>query len=147
MKRIMTKIILIAMLGVMMSVTVQAGNIVVVVNSASTISKVTASELSKLFMGKSKTVAGEKAVPINQDVESQPRADFSDKILGRTVKKIVDYWKKRIFSGKGKAPKEVFDDAKVIAYVSENSNALGYISASSLTDKVKAIPVDGKVEW
>lgn len=147
MKRIMTKIILIAMLGVMMSVTVQAGNIVVVVNSASTISKVTASELSKLFMGKSKTVAGEKAVPINQDVESQPRADFSDKILGRTVKKIVDYWKKRIFSGKGKAPKEVSDDAKVIAYVSENPNALGYIAASNLTDKVKAIPVDGKVEW
>lgn len=147
MKRIRIVLPIAIALCILMSAVVQAGNIVVIVNPASAISKATASEISKLFMGKSTAVNKEKVVPVDQAAETQARIDFCDKILGRTVKKVLDYWKKRVFSGKGNPPGMLSDDKKVIAHVAETPNAIGYISAGALNDKVKAVSVDGKVEW
>ncbi|MCP4703209.1 MAG: phosphate ABC transporter substrate-binding protein [candidate division Zixibacteria bacterium] len=125
----------------------QAGEIVVIVNPASSISKATSGEIEKVFMGKSSSVEGTKVVPVDQKSKSPARADFSDKILGKTVKKVTNFWKKQVFSGKGEPPKRFEDDAKVIAYVAENKNAIGYVSADALSDKVKSISVDGKKKW
>ncbi|MBU0984413.1 MAG: phosphate ABC transporter substrate-binding protein [candidate division Zixibacteria bacterium] len=125
----------------------QAGNIVVIVNPSSGLTEATASDISSVFMGKSSTIGSERVAPIDQSADAQPRIDFSDKILGRTVKKVTDYWAKRVFSGKGEPPTELANDAKVIAHVAETPGAIGYVSAGSLTDAVKALTVDGKKEW
>ncbi len=125
----------------------QAGNVVVIVNPASSVAEATAAEISKVFMGKANAVGGTAVVAVDQSGDAEARADFCDKIMGRTVKKVTDYWKKRVFAGKGEPPDEVGADAKVIAHVAANPDAIGYVSAGALTDKVKAIAVDGKVEW
>ncbi|MCP4566176.1 MAG: phosphate ABC transporter substrate-binding protein [FCB group bacterium] len=125
----------------------QAGDVVVIVNPASSISKATSGEIEKVFMGKSSSVNDTKVVPVDQSSKSQARVDFSDKILGKTVKKVTNFWKKQVFSGKGEPPKRLEDDAKVIAFVAENKNAIGYISADALSDKVKSVSVDGKEKW
>ncbi len=125
----------------------QSGNVVVIVNSASGITEATAAEVSKVFMGKSSSISGTNVTPVDQETTSEVRTDFSDKILGRTVKKVTNYWKKRVFSGKGEAPAELANDAKVLAHVAETPGAIGYVAAGSLNDSVQAISVDGKVEW
>lgn len=134
-------------LCLVLAVAVRAGEVVIIVNPTSGISASTADDISKIFRGKSTSVGGNNIEPIDQNDDSPARADFSDKILGRSVDKMVEYWKKQVFSGKGEPPKSVKSDAEVIAYVSDNPNAIGYISAGSLTDKVKAVTVDGKVKW
>jgi ABC-type phosphate transport system substrate-binding protein len=124
-----------------------AGNIVVVVNPSNSLSSATADEISKVFRGKTSSVAGASVEPVDQSPDAQARIDFSEKILGRSVNKVVDYWQKRVFAGKGDPPKSVDNDANVIAFVKGNPNAIGYISAGSVSGDVKVIEVDGKKEW
>ncbi len=125
----------------------QAGNIVVIVNSGSGITAATADEVSKVFMGKSGSLGGTDVTPVDQVSDSETRTAFSEKILGRSVTKVSKYWKKLVFAGKGEPPAVFANDAKVIAHVSDTPDAVGYVSAGSLNDKVKAILVDGQVEW
>ena len=124
-----------------------AGNVVVIVNSASSITNVTASDIAKVFMGKSSSLDGEKVKAVDLNEESEVRSSFSEKILGRSVAKIVKLWKKKIFSGKGTPPQTMSNDNEVLAYVADNPNGIGYIDASKVTDKVKVISVDGQKEW
>ena len=147
MRNLIKLILLITVFCVSLSAVSQAGNVVVIVNLGSGIAEATAAEISKVFMGKSTSISGEKVEAVDQVAESESRADFSEKILGRSVKKVTDYWKKRVFSGKGEPLKQLDNDAKVIAFVSENPGSIGYIASGSLNDKVKAIKVDGKIEW
>ncbi|MCP4584304.1 MAG: phosphate ABC transporter substrate-binding protein [candidate division Zixibacteria bacterium] len=122
-------------------------DIMVVVNPSSSLDEVTAMDVSKVFMGRMADIEGVKLEPIDQLSNSAVREAFSEKILGRNVRKVKDYWKKRVFSGNGEPPSELNNDAKVIAYVADNPGAIGYIAVGSLTDKVKAVGVDGKTEW
>jgi ABC-type phosphate transport system substrate-binding protein len=124
-----------------------AGNIVVVVNPASDLLEVTASAISKVFMGKSSKVADSKVSPIDQSSDQPARIGFSKKILGRSVAKVEKYWKKIILSGKGQPPQSVSGDDEVIAFVMKNKNAIGYISSDKVTDEVKVLKVDGQKEW
>jgi len=124
-----------------------AGEVVVIVNPASSVSKATSGEIEKVFMGKTSSISGKAVSPVDQKAKSTARADFSDKILGKAVKKVTDFWKKQVFSGKGQPPKQLADDAKVIAWVAENEDAIGYVSADAVSSKVKVVSVDGKEEW
>ncbi|MCP4581176.1 MAG: phosphate ABC transporter substrate-binding protein [candidate division Zixibacteria bacterium] len=129
------------------SAAANAGNIVVIVNTSSDLSSATAGEVSKVFMGKASAISGTSVEAVDQVTSSKARIDFSEKILGRSVRKVTNYWKKRVFAGKGEPPKELANDAKVIAHVQSTAGAIGYISAESLSDAVKAVEVDGKTEW
>ncbi len=143
--RILSLIAIISLLCAFGSV--QAGEIVIIVNSASGISEATAADVSKLFRGKASSISEIKVVPVDQSENSPVRTDFSDKILGRSVQKMAKYWKKQVFAGKGEPPKMVSSDADVIEFIKKNKNAVGYISAGALTDDVKALTVDGKQKW
>lgn len=140
-------IILIAILILCGSATTFAGNVVVIVNTASSITNVTASGIAKVFMGKSSSLEGEKVKAVDLEESSEVRNSFSEKILGRSVAKITKLWKKKVFSGKGTPPKIMSNDNEVIAYVAGNPNGIGYIDASKVTDKVKVITIDGQKEW
>ena len=138
---------LIALVVLFCGSSVFAGNVVVIVNAASSIANVTASDVAKVFMGKSSSLEGEKVKAVDLGEDSDVRTNFSEKILGRSVSKIVAIWKKKVFSGKGTPPKTMNNDNEVLAYVAGNANGIGYIDASKVTDKVKVITVDGQKEW
>lgn len=124
-----------------------AQNIVVIVHPSSDLKSVTASAIAKLFMGKSKSIDKAKLTPVDQTTKSEAREGFSVKLLGRSIDKIVKYWKKKTFAGKGKAPKLFGSDKEVIAHVSETPGAIGYVSADAVVDNVKVLIVDGQKEW
>ena len=59
--------------------------------------------------------------------------------MGKSGSQYKAFWSKLVFTGKGKPPKEMSGDAAVIAAVSANPDAIGYVSASAVTDAVKVI--------
>jgi len=59
----------------------------------------------------------------------------------RTPDQFDKYWKKKVFTGQGSMPAQAKTDAEVIAYVAANPGALGYVDKTSVTDKVKELPV------
>ena len=44
-----------------------------------------------------------------------------------------------VFTGKTQQPKEVADDAEVIAKVSSDPQAIGYVDSGSVNDSVKVV--------
>ncbi len=111
----------------------------VVVNTGNG-SSVSDKEISRLFLGKLKKFSGgESATPINSKTGTSARTKFESKVLKKSASQIKAYWSKRVFSGKGKPPKEVENDAAVLAFVASNAGAIGYIDSASVNDTVKVI--------
>lgn len=97
----------------------------------------------RIFLGKeSKFSNGNDAIPINQGPDSPNRAAFDTDTLGRSSTQVAAYWSKLVFTGKGIPPKEVGNDAEVIAFVASNKDAVGYVDSASVTAAVKAIPLN-----
>lgn len=94
----------------------------------------------RIFLGKeNKFSNGKEALPINQVPESASRASFDTDTLGRSSTQVAAYWSKLVFTGKGIPPKEVANDAEVIAIVASNQDAVGYVDSASVTGAVKVI--------
>lgn len=96
----------------------------------------------RIFLGKEKKFSnGKEAIPINQVPGASSRTTFDTDVLGRNSSQVTAYWSKLVFTGQGIPPKEVGSDAEVLAIVSTNENAVGYVDSAAVTGAVKAIPL------
>jgi ABC-type phosphate transport system substrate-binding protein len=97
-------------------------------------------EVKRIFLGKEKKFSnGKAALPINQVPSSGARGSFDTDTLGRSSTQIAAYWSKLVFTGKGIPPKELDNDAAVLAIVADDANAIGYVDSASVSDAVKVI--------
>lgn len=116
---------------------------VVVVVHPSNGAAITAKNVQRIFLGKEKKFPGGAAVSaINQVSGSAARTDFDTNVLGRSSTQVSAYWSKLVFTGKGIPPKEVADDAAVIAAVAADATAIGYVDSAAVTGDVKAITIN-----
>lgn len=112
-------------------------SIVVNTGNASTVSD---KEFSRLFLGKLKKFSGgTAATPVNSKAGNLARTEFEKNIIKKSSSQIKAYWSKRIFSGKGKPPTEVDNDAAVLAFVASNVGAIGYVDSANVDGTVKVI--------
>jgi len=102
------------------------------------------SELSSILLGKTaKWKSGTKVVLFNLK-DGDLHGSFSQRFTGKTASQYKIYWKKRVFTGKGKAPKTFRTESRMIDYVAKTPGAIGYISlATSKDPKVINGPKDG----
>ena len=98
------------------------------------------SDISRAFLGKMKKFAdGSVITVVNQKVGDAARTEFDQKVLHKSSSQVKAYWSKRLFSGKGKPPKELASDAEVLKFVAGNANGIGYIDAGSIDSSVKVL--------
>lgn len=135
---IITFILFIVLLAPAFSLAV---DVVIIANenvSASTLAK---DDIKQIFLGK-KTIwdNGSKIVFV-----VQKRTEVSEWFLKTYVMKNAYqydiYWKKRVFTGRGKLPKSFSSDQEIVEFVSETPNAIGYVSTGTDTGKAKIITV------
>jgi ABC-type phosphate transport system substrate-binding protein len=111
----------------------------VVVNKKNT-AEIDEKVVQKIFLGKEKKFSnGDIAVPINLATNNVGRGVFDEQILGRSSSQVSAYWSKLVFTGKGVPPKEVENEADVLAAVEADINAIGYIDSTSVTAAVKVV--------
>lgn len=111
-----------------------ASKVVVIANPSAPDSSVSKSELENLLLGKaSKWGNGERVVLVNLK-DSGLHAEFTKEFTGKTTSQYKTYWKKRIFTGKGKGPKEIRTEKLVVDYVARTPGAIGYISLETSRD-------------
>lgn len=138
--KILSKLSLIPLLTLCLMISKSALAEIAVVVSASNNNVVSQSEIKRIFLGKLKKFPdGSSVTPINQNAELDLRKAFDEAALGKSASQIKSYWAKEIFSGKGNPPKEVNNDQEVIAEVSSNPNAIGYVDAASVNGSVKVV--------
>ncbi|MBU2986343.1 substrate-binding domain-containing protein [Saccharophagus degradans] len=97
-----------------------------------------ADEVSRIFLGKSKSFpGGATAVPVNQAEGSIVRTAFDDGIIGKSASQLKSYWSKLVFTGKGTPPQEVSSEDEIKKLVASNPNMIGYIDAANVDSSVK----------
>jgi ABC-type phosphate transport system substrate-binding protein len=115
------------------------GDIAVVVHPSNT-TALDKSALERIYMGKTNNFNnGRAALPINATKGTATRAEFNKLVIERSDAQINAYWSKLLFTGKGTPPKELATDQEIIATVSANEDAVGYVDSSAVTDSVKVV--------
>ena len=125
--------------GLMMAATFASAEVVVIVNSSSSINSATPDEIQQVFLGKRNEIGGVSVTPVDQAEGNEARETFYEKVVDKTPAQLNAYWSRLIFTGKGKPPKHYFDDAEVVETVMEEEDAVGYIDASAVTEGIKVI--------
>jgi len=99
-----------------------------------------ASDIQRVFLGKTKSLAGgTKVVPINLSPGQPVRDEFDTKVLGKSSSQLKAYWSRLVFTGKGQPPKDVGSPADVVNLVKSNPNMIGYVPKGEAGDGVKVI--------
>lgn len=125
--------------GVLLSTSVLAADVVVIVNKGNT-NAVDKALVAKIYTGDTKNWPdGGPVFATDQGDASPVRADFYTSILGKTAANMKALWAQNIFSGNALPPKVVDADVEVKKVVSTNKNAIGYIKAASVDDTVKVV--------
>ncbi len=134
-------------IGVFLAVSMlraQVGSYKVVVNAGNPVASITKAELVDLFLKKATAwEKGEKVSPVDLSENSSARMGFSKSVLGKTIDQIKAYWNYKIFSGLDTPPPVLNTDRAVLEFISENRNAIGYVSSSAPVDNasVKVLTV------
>ena len=105
---------------------------VIIVNAMNTMSTIDRKSVVQFFLKKkTRWPNGELVLPADLGEASGVRESFSDRVLGRSVSEVKNYWQRNIFSGHKVPPPEFEREDEVAAYVREHPGAVGYVSETS----------------
>jgi ABC-type phosphate transport system substrate-binding protein len=82
---------------------------------------------------------GVRLIAIDQKAGSEIRQAFLQKALWKTEIDVAEYWSRRMFSGKGRPPRQFDGDAAVIDEVIDSPGTIGYVDSESVDDRVKVL--------
>lgn len=95
--------------------------------------------ISRLFLGEVKSFpGGAAAAPVDQK-NNDICAEFHNQILNKTTKEVRKIWARQVFTGGLKPPPALDGDDAVLQYVATTPDAIGYVQASRVNNKVKVI--------
>ena len=95
--------------------------------------------ISRLFLGEVKSFPGGTfAAPVDQK-NNEICAEFHNQILNKTTKDVRKIWARQVFTGGLKPPPALDGDDAVLQYVATTPDAIGYVQASRVNNKVKVI--------
>jgi len=126
-------------LSSMLYSSVVAADIAIIANPGFAAESATAAEVKRLFLGKSTSISGADAMPLdhkNGDAEWQ---QFYDAVVGKNASQLRAYWSRLVFTGKGKPPKALDDDVEVVSAIAADSSLIGYVDVNSVTSDVKVL--------
>ena len=118
---------------------IASGEVKLIANEQLGTSSISAQEAADVFLGKTSNISGTKVTPIDQSAGEAPRDEFYQKVANKNAAQLKSYWSGLIFTGKGVPPKSVLDDEEMVEYVSENPDAIGYVSGDANLAGVKVL--------
>ena len=128
--------------GVLLTVAVHAGELVVIVSARSAVTALRTEQVAELFLAETARFPdGSEATAVDLMLGDPQRDDFYLKVARRTPALMKAYWTKRIFTGRGQPPRELPHSLAVRKLVAENPGMIGYIDRSALDASVRPVLV------
>ena len=119
--------------------------VVVIANNGAPDGTMTRAALQKIFLGKSTKWSNGKTVRFVNLKSGRVHGEFTKKYTGKTASQYRNYWRKRVFTGKGRMPKTFTSERKLLEYVARTPGAVGYVSKKTAEDpKIVNDPKTGK---
>ncbi|HEV8264696.1 MAG TPA: substrate-binding domain-containing protein [Gemmatimonadales bacterium] len=104
----------------------------VVVHVSNPVSRLTREQVSQIFLRKVALWDNRQPVlPVDQPPDSPVRRAFTKQVHRRTVALVRTYWQQQTFAGRAVPPPERGSDARVLAYIRQYPNAIGYVHADT----------------
>ena len=132
-------LILALLLGVFASA--RAQDVAFIVNPQGADASLTADEIKSVLLGSKTKWNGGGLIKLVVLTTGPVHDKVTQEHTQRSADQFDKAWKKLVFSGKGVMPEQAADDAAVIEYVAKTPGALGYVSASAVTDRVAVLPL------
>jgi ABC-type phosphate transport system substrate-binding protein len=135
----MTIVKLLTLLSLLLSALAVHADIVVVINSHSTIDHLTREQVADIFLGRVGTFPnGLKSTPVEQ-LESQPGyLAFHALVTGKNAIQLKAYWSKMVFSGQALPPITVSQD-KLLQVLAASPHAITYLDRRLVDGSVKIV--------
>ncbi len=113
----------------------------VIANKGMGIDSITAKEVKKIWLGKSKSLGGTSVKLSDLPQGNTSRDHFYANVVNKNEKYLKVYWAKIVFAGKGAPPKSFASDADVVSWVASTPGAVGYVDNSVTNDSLKVLAV------
>ena len=121
---------------------VYAGEIAIVGNKDLTVDSLSKKDLKSIFLGKKTQWDNGKKIIFVILKTGDVHESFLKQFIGKSVSQYANFWKKMVFTGKGKKPKSFQTEDELVAFVGNTSGAVGYILSGSKADGVKSLSVN-----
>lgn len=127
-----------------LGVAAQDDEIVVVVSRASDVRRLTVEQVADIFLGATQTFpGGVHALPVDLPEASPLRTAFYDAFAGKSPAQMKMHWARLVFTGRGQPPRTLASVEAVKAFLATHPNAIAYMSASHVDDRVRIVRIDG----
>lgn len=118
-----------------------ADDVVVVAHPDVPVDTISLRELQRIYLGKStRWAGGERIKPVLLDTDPV-LATFITDYLDRTAENFSVYWKRMVFTGKGRPPRAFGDRAELAFYVRVTPGAIGFLPAAADRTGLKVVHV------
>src|SRR5579863_575612 len=125
------KSLLLAIGGVLvLSATVSAKEIAIIVGKNHPLTRLTVIELAEIYRGQEEVVKGVRINPLDHNDAQDIRSAFLNKVMRMNPEVYINYWNHRLFQEGGTPPLVKTDAGEVIRTVREKEGAIGYIWSS-----------------
>ncbi len=102
-------------------------------------------DLKDIFLGKKTRWSNNDRivfVVLRESGETEPiHRLFLKKCINRTPAQFNNYWKKVLFSGKGRIPRSFSSMEAMTEYISKTSGAIGYIQNEAIQEDIKVLTI------
>ncbi len=119
-----------------------AGDVVLVCHKSVPEDSLTRRDIKNIFLGKKTEWADSQKIVFVTLKGSEAHEFFLREYLGKTMFQYANYWKKQLFTGKGRPPRSFDTDTELIKYVANTKGAIGYVSSGADRDSVKVVSVN-----
>jgi ABC-type phosphate transport system substrate-binding protein len=116
----------------------------IIVHRDNPASALTLPELQRIFRKQTRMwPTGESVVPVDWDATSPVRADFSDKVMRRSVREMAEFWVQQNITQGLTPPTTLKSTRAVLRFVASVPGAIAYVPADEVDDTVKRLEVKG----
>lgn len=110
----------------------------VVVTAVSNNEQLKLEDVARIFLGKvTRYPSGETVEPLNMDPSDPSFAQFARVVLNKSTAQLKAYWAKRIFTGKGKPPRNIASTEELRALVASDKRYLSYLDRNDIDHTVR----------
>lgn len=101
-------------------------------------------DIKQIFLGRKTRWANDEKILFVVFAEKETYTTFLKEYVGKTVFQYKNYWKKQVFTGKGRMPKAFKTSEEVIKYVSSTEGSISFTMSQDVPDddSVKIIAIE-----
>ncbi len=132
---------LLLVLGMTWALSARAEKLLIIASALVPENTVSVKELADIYIMKKQNWSnGIKVIPVNREVASTEREEFSKEIFNLSPQQLSDYWNRLRFQGK-LPPSVQTSDQAVLNFVRSIPGAIGYIRANQLSKDEKDVKI------